>query len=56
MNACEFYENFKEALDYLGLRWGNMALATVSIDGNKFTLSYGDKSATVTVQQVQSND
>ena len=56
MNACEFYESFKEALVYLGLQWGNMTLATVSIDGSKFTLSYGDKSATVVVQQVQSNE
>ena len=56
MNACNFYENFREALVYLGLQWGNMTLATVSIDNNKFTVSYGDKSATIVVQQVPSNE
>lgn len=43
MNADEFYEDLKKALDYLGLAWGQKHWAEVWMDGNRFCLAYGGR-------------
>ena len=43
MLASDFYEEFKDALKYLGLKWGEMDLAQVSVINDKFIMSYGTK-------------
>ena len=56
MTADEFYEYFKDTIRYLNLRWAEMDRATVTILNDKFTLSYGDKSATITIPPGDDNE
>lgn len=54
MNADEFYEDFKDALKYLGLSWGQKDLAQVCFDGGSFCLSYGGRKTLVQLPSAQS--
>ena len=47
MNAEDFYEHFKDALKYLGLSWGEMDQAVVSLVDGKFTMIAKGKSCTL---------
>ena len=47
MNADEFYEDFKDALKYLGLSWGQKDLAQVWLEGGSFCLAYGGRETRV---------
>lgn len=47
MNAELFYTHFKDALKYLGLSWGEMDQAVVSIVDGKFTVTAAGKSCTL---------
>ena len=49
MNADDFYEEFKNALDFLGLQGGHKELALVSIKGESIVFSYGTKSARICI-------
>ena len=49
MNADEFYEEFKNSLDFLGLGWADKELALVSIKGESIIFSYGTKSARICI-------
>lgn len=49
VNAETFYENFKDALDYLSVSWGDMDSVTVYLNGNKIVFAYGGKSASMTI-------
>lgn len=46
VGADQFYEEFKEALRAVGLRFHEMHLARVTVVGNDFTLRYRDRSVT----------
>lgn len=46
VSADQFYEEFKGALQALGLRFSEMHLARVTVVGNDFTLRYRDRSVT----------
>jgi hypothetical protein len=45
MNAEEFYEEFKTALDFLGAGWGNKDAVKVWLDNGRLCLAYGGKEA-----------
>lgn len=45
MNGEEFYQNFKEALAFLGLDWGDKNEMTVKIEDGKIWFTHGDRSA-----------
>lgn len=45
MDAETFYQEFKDALLYLGLSWGDKALAAVRIEGDKLVFEYGARAA-----------
>lgn len=47
ISADQFYEDFKDALRAVGLRFGEMHLAKVSVIGDKLTLRYRSKSVTM---------
>lgn len=47
MNAENFYEEFKEALRYLGVSWGNKHLIEVEIKKGKFVMRYGMKEISI---------
>ena len=47
MNAEDFYEHFKAGLRYLGLSWGEMDQAVVTIINGKFVMTAADKSCVV---------
>ena len=49
MNADEFYEDFKNTLDFLGLRWGEKHLAKVSVRGDSIIFSYENKSVSIVI-------
>lgn len=49
MNASEFYENFKEALKFLGVSWSEMHQATVKIRGDHIEISALGKSCSFSV-------
>jgi len=44
MNADDFYEHFKDALKYLGLDWGELDQAIVSIVDGKFIMTTAGRS------------
>jgi len=43
MDAEEFYEEFKASLRYLGAGFHGMAEVAVSIEGNKFRMSFAGR-------------
>lgn len=53
MNAEQFYEDFKAALSYLGLRWGDMGLAQVHLTQTGcVVLVHGGKAASFEVPKL----
>lgn len=54
MNASEFYEEFKSALDYLGVRWADMEEVTVTADEGYFFMSAGNKTIRLEMKGKQS--
>lgn len=44
MDAESFYDEFKEALKYLGVSWGSKYLVKVSVENDSIILSYKTKS------------
>jgi hypothetical protein len=50
MNADDFYEEFKNALDYLGLKWGEKAVAKVQLRNDAVVLSWGNREAAIIVR------
>lgn len=55
MNADEFYEDFKDALKYLGLSWGQKDLAKVWFEGGSFCLTYGGRETRVRLPSATSS-
>ena len=53
MNAENFYEEFKEALKYLGVGWGNKNLIEVKIKKDKLVMKYGGKEVHIKIKEVQ---
>ena len=51
MNAQEFYEYFKDALDYLGPGFSRMEQIIVYVQGDKVVLMCGDKEASIRLPQ-----
>jgi hypothetical protein len=51
MNAQEFYEYFKDALDYLGPGFRGMDEVIVCVQDNKFILMGGDKEASINLPE-----
>lgn len=49
MNGDDFYEEFKNSLDFLDVRWGDKAVVDVSVKGDSIILSYGNKSARIVI-------
>ena len=50
MNGEEFYEAFKEAIKFLGIRWGDMGEVTVTSGEGKLTFTANGRSCTVEVK------
>lgn len=55
MNADDFYEDFKDALKYLGLAWGDKHLAQVRLTAGAFCLSYGGRETRMNLPCAQSD-
>jgi hypothetical protein len=51
MNAADFYENFKDALKYLGVDWGEMDQVVVNIVDGKFVMTAANKSCTLEMEK-----
>lgn len=49
MNAETFYEEFKAALTYLGVSWGDKEQVAVCVDGSKFCMTKGRLSVSIEV-------
>lgn len=47
MNADDFYEQFKDALKFLGPGWSGMDLVQVDIKGDTVNLSFENKTASI---------
>lgn len=47
MNAEELYEAMKQALTFLGLRWGDMSAMQVSLRDKKLVFSYEGKEVAI---------
>ena len=47
MNGEQFYEEFKNALKYLGLGWGDASAMTVYIHEQDLYFSYGGRTLSV---------
>ena len=47
MNAEEFYDEFKAALDFLGLRWGDKDKATIWVRDGYLVLSVPGREASI---------
>ena len=41
IDGAAFYEGFKQAMNYFGLRWGEMAAMTVTVEDSVLTFSCG---------------
>lgn len=54
MNADDFYQDFKDALEYLGLPWGQKQQALVWLDGEAFCLAYGGRETRVRLPRAAS--
>lgn len=50
MTADVFYEQFKDALKFLGVSWGQMELVTVTCDGG-ITFSYDGRSVSLDIPE-----
>ena len=53
MNAADFYEHFKDALNYLGLSWGDMDQVVVDIVDGRFVMTTANKSCTLEITKLQ---
>ena len=51
MNGEQFYEEFKAALQYLGLRWADMKLMKVWVEADCLNFSYDNKTLHVPIQK-----
>jgi len=51
MNAQDFYEEFKNALNYLGCGFSGMDEASIDLDGNKIRISCDDKDCSIVVKK-----
>ena len=49
MNADQFYDEFNNCLNYLGLKWGEKELATVSIKDGWVVMSYDSRQISFSV-------
>ena len=47
MNGEEFYAEFKEALRYLGVEWGNKEVVTMKLVPDAIVLHYGHREARI---------
>lgn len=43
MNAASFYEEFKDAIRFLGLGWGQMGSIEMWIEGSCVVMAYGGR-------------
>ncbi|MNO56396.1 hypothetical protein D3C76_469090 [compost metagenome] len=48
-NGGWFYDELKEAIHHLGLRWGDMHLITIEVNGNDIKFSGNGRSITIQV-------
>lgn len=55
MTADTFYESLKEALEYLGVAWGDKALVSVYLLGNSVVYEYCGKTASIVLEQVKAS-
>ena len=49
MNAEQFYDEYKNCLNFLGVKWGEKELATVSVKEGWVVISYDGRQATFLV-------
>ena len=49
MSAEHFYEEFKNALDFLGVKWGYKEKVCTWVDGDQFHMSYDGKAVSIFV-------
>lgn len=49
MNAADFYQSFKDALNYVGCGFEGMHLATVVIAADRVKISYEDRSCSFAI-------
>jgi len=54
MNAAEFYEYFKDALDFVGPGFSGMEKVIVCMRGEKIVLTHGDFEATIRLPEEKS--
>lgn len=52
MNAEDFYEEFKNALNFLGLGWSQKHLAKVFIKDGAFWMCYGSRTVSLKLPTV----
>lgn len=50
MTLEALYQDMKDALDFLGLAWGEKELATVTLDRDELVISYGGRSCRVQIE------
>lgn len=50
MRLSDLYQDMKDALDFLGLGWGEKGKAEVTFAGNELVISYGGRSCRVTIE------
>jgi hypothetical protein len=53
MTADEFYNEFKDALKYLGVTWGDKHLVEVSTDGKEFTLKCAGRKISFGMEELE---
>ncbi len=56
MDGDEFYQTFKDALNYIGLGWVNRKLASVTIENGGLKISYGSRHASIDLADHEEED
>lgn len=56
MRADEFYDEFKAALRFVNLAWGDKDQAMVWIDGDKLCVGHGGREARIELHKVATLD
>lgn len=55
-NGNDFYEEFKDALRYVGLSWNQKDLAEVKIEGDQVCVTYYGRQARIKLSVIKAND
>lgn len=56
MNGEDFYEEFKLALNYLGLKWGEKDKAIVTIDSGRIVFTHKIISAVINLNKKENTN